>query len=407
MYASKLACAERIVCAAMKRRIPRKSRDHKVSGTCLMPTMPLAPTTAGPSETATGGSVRAPSQAPTEALTEQAWAYQARALRGVSRTFALTIPQLPRGLRKVVGNAYLLCRIADTIEDDPALETAEKREYLRRFVHVVAGQIPAGPFALALRPLLSGATTDAEKELVANTALVVQLTHQFRTAQRKAILRCVDIMTAGMAEFADRAPAGLGSIRELDRYCYHVAGVVGEMITDLACDHSDEIASRRNRLYPLSSDFGRGLQLVNILKDVWEDQWRGVSWLPREAFGGGPRPPVSVARDPAFAKGMLTLVGIARGHLESALEYALMIPRHEPGIRRFLLWTLGMAVLTLRRVEANPQFGAGDEIKIPRCQVRATVVTTSVVVRSNHALRWLFDVAAKPFPIEGRIERSI
>ena len=375
-----------------------------------MPTMPVARAKAGPSGTAKWGSVHGGSQAPTEALTERAWAYQTRALQGVSRTFALTIPQLPRGLRKTVGNAYLLCRIADTIEDEPELDAARKREYLRRFVHVVAGRSPAGPFALGLRPLLSGATPEAEKELVAKTALVVQLTHRFRAAQREAILRCVDIMTAGMAEFADRAPEGLGSVRELDRYCYHVAGVVGEMITDLACDHSDEIASRRNRLYPLSSDFGRGLQLVNILKDVWEDRWRGVSWLPREVFGGGANPPGPVTRDPAFAEGVLTLVGIARRHLEAALEYTLMIPRHEPGIRRFLLWTLGMAVLTLRRVEANPQFGAADEIKISRRQVRATVAATSVVARSNNALRWLFDAAAKPIPVgaalKGRLDET-
>ena len=129
---------------------------------------------------------RAP-RAPTEAFTKRAWAYQARALQGVSRTFALTIPQLPRELRKVVGNAYLLCRIADTIEDEPALEAARKREYLRRLVHVVAGRVPAGPFAAELRPLLSGATTDAERELVEKTASVVHLTHRFRAAQREAI----------------------------------------------------------------------------------------------------------------------------------------------------------------------------------------------------------------------------
>ena len=104
---------------------------------------------------------------------------------------------------------------------------------------------------------------------------------------------------------------------------------------------------------------------------------------------------------------MLTLVDIARGHLEAALEYALAIPRHEPGIRRFLLWTLGMAVLTLRRVEANPHFAAGSEVKIPRRQVRATVVATSLAVRSNHALRWLFDAAAKPFPTRDSVGRSI
>ena len=36
-------------------------------------------------------------------------AYQAKVLPLVSRTFALTIPQLPLDLVDVVGNAYLLC----------------------------------------------------------------------------------------------------------------------------------------------------------------------------------------------------------------------------------------------------------------------------------------------------------
>ena len=45
-------------------------------------------------------------------------AYQAKILPLVSRTFALTIPQLTLELVDVVGNAYLLCRLADTIEDD-------------------------------------------------------------------------------------------------------------------------------------------------------------------------------------------------------------------------------------------------------------------------------------------------
>ncbi|MFU8831083.1 MAG: squalene/phytoene synthase family protein, partial [Wenzhouxiangella sp.] len=47
--------------------------------------------------------------------------FQDRILPGVSRTFALTIPCLPEPLKIAVTNAYLLCRIADTIEDDPTL----------------------------------------------------------------------------------------------------------------------------------------------------------------------------------------------------------------------------------------------------------------------------------------------
>ena len=61
-------------------------------------------------------------------------AYQQQILQGVSRTFALTIPQLPPALARVVGNAYLLCRIADTIEDDPGLSYPQQREFSDRFI---------------------------------------------------------------------------------------------------------------------------------------------------------------------------------------------------------------------------------------------------------------------------------
>ena len=62
-------------------------------------------------------------------MTASDLAYQAEMLQCVSRTFALTIPQLPGALRDVVGNAYLLCRIADTIEDEPTLPAWQKQAF--------------------------------------------------------------------------------------------------------------------------------------------------------------------------------------------------------------------------------------------------------------------------------------
>ena len=84
-----------------------------------------------------------------------------------------------------------------------------------------------------------------------------------------------------MAEFQRHATAaGLNDLPHLDRYCYHVAGVVGEMLTELFCDYSAKINERRNELLPLAVSFGQGLQMTNILKDVWDDRQRGACWLP-------------------------------------------------------------------------------------------------------------------------------
>ena len=329
-------------------------------------------------------------------------AYQNRALEGVSRTFALTIPQLPEPLREVVGNAYLLCRIADTIEDDPALPVARKQAFSERFIAVVGGRESAERFARELHPMLSHAMHESERELIANTARVIRITRRFRAFQQHALERCVSVMARGMAEYQRNATAdGLDDLRHLDRYCYHVAGVVGEMLTELFCDYSAEIGERREELLGLSVSFGQGLQMTNILKDVWDDQRRGACWLPRDVFrsAGFELHALSAGRiGPGYVKGLLDLVAIARDHLADALRFTLLVPARETGIRRFCLWALGMAVLTLRRIHAHPTFTDSGQVKISRGSVRATVVVTNAVARSDLALKLLFEAFTRGLP---------
>ena len=331
--------------------------------------------------------------------------YQADILQGVSRSFAFTIPQLPDALRDVVGNAYLLCRIADTIEDEPALSAAQKRDFSQRYVGVVEGREDPAGFARDLSALLSPSTTEREHDLVANTVRVVRITSGFRAAQRRALERCVRIMTRGMAEFQQKASlAGLNDVPHLDRYCYCVAGVVGEMLTELFCDYSEEIGARREDLFALSTSFGQGLQMTNILKDLWEDRSRGVCWLPQDVFSSSGfelRALSPGQADPGFIRGLTELVGIARHHLTNALRYTLLIPARETGIRRYCLWSLGMAVLTLRRIHATPAFRSGREVRISRASVKAVVAVTSALARSNPALTLLFAALTRSLPPPG------
>ena len=335
-------------------------------------------------------------------------AYQDHILQGVSRTFALTIPQLPAGLAMVVGNGYLLCRIADTVEDEPALSPEQKRYFSREFIRVVGGEVPAERFAAELYPLLSSRSLVAERDLVKNTARVIRLTHGFRERQRTALHRCIRIMADGMAEFQqNKTLDGLRDVRHLDRYCYHVAGVVGEMLTELFCDYSDDIGENREPLLGLAVSFGQGLQMTNILKDIWEDRLRGACWLPRDVFlhaGFDIRQLAPGRSDEAFKRGLVELIGIAGSHLRNALAYTLLLPREEKGIRRFCLWALGMAVLTLRKIHAHPGFTEGSQVKISRRSVKGTVVTTNLLVSSDNLLRLLFDVFMRALPVSPDLE---
>jgi farnesyl-diphosphate farnesyltransferase len=337
--------------------------------------------------------------------------YQDRILPHVSRTFALTIPQLPPSLRVSVTNAYLLCRIADTIEDEPALSPAETHLYMQRFVGVLAGRGDGAALAAELAQRLSERTLASERDLVRNLTRVVNVTCALNEPQRAAIHRCVELMCYGMPRFQSTASLrGLSRLTDLDEYCYYVAGVVGDMLTELFCDYSPAIARRRAGLQSLAVSFAQGLQMTNILKDVWEDRSHGACWLPQEVFARHGVDLLQLAatqQGPGFAAGMQELVAVAHAHLRNALEYTLLIPASEAGIRRFCLWAIGLAVLTLQKIHKNPGFTAGSEVKVSRRAVAMTRLLTDISRRSDWMLNALFARAARGLPLAqlGEIRR--
>ena len=328
--------------------------------------------------------------------------YQVQILPHVSRTFALTIPQLPPSLRRAVINAYLLCRIADTIEDEPALSAEETRVYLERFLAVVAGDERAAPLALELAGRLSERTLPAERQLVSDLGRVIEVTADLGV-QRPPIQRCLGLMCDGMHRFQRTASVrGLPRCSDLDSYCYHVAGVVGEMLTELFCTHSPTIAAQRLALSDLAPSFAQGLQMTNILKDFWEDRSRGFCWFPQEIFTPHGVDLLALSGQGSaagFQAGLLELIAVAHGHLRNALSYGLLIPPEEGGIRRFCLWAIGLAVLTLRRIAAYPGYRCGKEVKVPHSAVFMTRTVTSLSVRNDRLLKQLFEQAARGLPL--------
>lgn len=316
-------------------------------------------------------------------------------MSSVAGTFARTIPQFPSPLRGAMTNAFLLLRIADTIEDDAALSPARKRAFLGEFVDVVEGRADAVSLADRVLASLSDEATEGERTLVANAETVVGIADGLPRFQRESVKRSVRRTAAGMAEFCGTGLGGLDSMDALERYCHLMSGVSGETITELLCDYSPEIELRRASLLPLASEYGRGIQLANILRDRWDDRRRGVCWLPRDIFVDGTDPGASPPS--SFEEGIRTLLGIARHHLEGGLEFTLLIPPSEAGVRRFLLWTLGIHVAFLRRIAHNPGFRSTAEIRLRR-DAWATVVATALVVRSDRALRRLFAAAVRRLP---------
>jgi len=326
------------------------------------------------------------------------------ALTGVSRTFALTIPQLPEPLRQVVTTAYLLCRIADTIEDEPGLDRGTKTELHSELRGLMAEPSAARAFAARAARQLSAATPAAERELVGRADEVMLSCQSFTAADRDSIAVCLSKMCQGMQIYEARNALGLDDLADLDSYCYYVAGVVGEMLTELFCNHDPATARNRLQMQHLAPSFGQGLQMTNILKDVWDDLADGRCWLPRRElarFGTSPERLREPARRAEAEPVIARLTAIAAVHLRNAMRYTQCISRHQPGTRRFCFWSLGLAVRTLARINANPQYRCAAEIKVSRQTLARVMITGYVLARSNTGLSLAFRHWSRSLPDTG------
>ena len=331
-------------------------------------------------------------------------AFQDRMLQGVSRTFALTIPQLPVPLQPAIGNAYLLCRLADTIEDASGLDASGKAAAFGLLEASLAAPDRATDLAAALAPEVDEADP-AERELVHEAERVVGRFHALPAAQQAPLRRCVTIMARGMTRFEGlKSPVGLPDCAAFRDYCYYVAGVVGEMLTELFACHDPAIAAQRDRLRQQAVAFGQGLQMTNILKDIWDDRARGVCWLPRDLFerhGITLEPGGDWHRHAGFRTAITELAGVAHGHLRVAHAYTRGIPREQRGIRRFCAWAIGMALYTLRNIAADPGFRDSAAVKISRPRVRAVVLGGNLAVAHDRLLDCAFAWAARGLPAPG------
>jgi farnesyl-diphosphate farnesyltransferase len=314
----------------------------------------------------------------------------------VSRTFALSVRVLPGDLGRAVLAAYLLCRIADTIEDAPTLPAEHKAAVLDRLAAVFDD--PASARSLA-DSLVDWPGDAAHVELAAHTDVVVALFGALPPRTRGHVRTWVDEMIVGMRKFVLRYPHGIRieTLEEYKEYCYYVAGTVGYMLTDLWHEHSRLVGDATyRRLRESCRAFGEALQTVNILKDVATDAEQENSiYIPDQhlrAFGSGHATLLSPAHEQANHAALKELVALAWADLELALSYLLTVPRLAWSIRTFCVWPLLFAFATLRDLtRSTAMLRRGGVVKISRAEVKRLLVVAPLLVWSNAAVQWLVE----------------
>jgi len=190
-------------------------------------------------------------------------------LKATSRTFFIPISLLPAGLQEAVAAAYLCMRAIDQIEDNAEIEPALKAQLLRRVsLNLQAGTAASTPEDFAQGLDIAGLALEEVTLRIGEWSLLAP------AAIAPRIWDATAAMADRMAYWAERNWL-IEDERDLDRYCFSVAGAVGLMLSDLWAWHD---GTQTNRAQAIG--FGRGLQSINILRNHTEDMTRGVDFYP-------------------------------------------------------------------------------------------------------------------------------
>jgi len=271
-----------------------------------------------------------------------------------SRTFALSIPALPEPTRRAVTVAYLLFRVADTLEDATRWSARQRAEALSGL-----GGLLGQPSVAGARRLAAAWCADAPVEHAGYLELLgalpdlIEAWRALDPAPREIVGRHTLRTARAMGQFVDRAADAaaleLRDLADLRAYCYAVAGIVGEMLTELFLFGRPELAPAAPFLRERAAAFGEALQLVNILRDAAGDVAEGRSYVP-----------AAVPRTELFE--------LARADLDVAAAYVERLQRAGAprGIVAFGALPVLLARATLVEVERR-----GPGAKIPRAEAAA------------------------------------
>ena len=329
-------------------------------------------------------------------------AYCVQALPLVSRTFALSIELLPESLRDAVRVAYLLCRVVDTIEDDAAVSLPIREALFDAFDALMRDDQALTAAFAAL-----GSTLDAvpaERELMARAGAVFRCFRALDPAQRDAVRPWVLEMSAGMRDYARRlhheGTLRMRDLADLERYCWYVAGTVGELLTALFHAVSVRTEPLPKAITDRSASFGLGLQLVNILKDAATDAERGVCFLPAD-LAAQEGVDLDHLLDPSQRVRAMRLydrvLDRAREHLRDANAYTLAWADADADVRMFCAVPLALAWCTLDLLRRGEDvLSPGRVPKVGRQTVADVVQTAASVVADGAALAdWLARLAGE------------
>jgi farnesyl-diphosphate farnesyltransferase len=301
-------------------------------------------------------------------------------LREVSRTFYLTMRVLPGAIRSQISVAYLLARATDTVADTEALPVESRLRALAGLRAAIQGLDGAAPDFSDV----SGQAAPAEKVLLERCPEILQGLRRLDKEDGRRVRGVLDIIISGqeldLTRFSGASAqriAALETEEDLDDYTYRVAGCVGAFWTRMCQAHLlTDAAPDHGRLERQGIRFGKGLQLINILRDLPRDLRDGRCYLPRQALAAAgllPADLLSPENETRFRPLFNAYLARASAHLAAGWEYTGRLPKAQFRLRLACAWPLLFGARTLRKLGRERILDANRRVKITRGEVRSLI----------------------------------
>jgi len=312
-------------------------------------------------------------------------------LKGVSRSFYLTLAILPQAVRSQIGLAYLFARAADTIADTGELNDAVRLQCLQELKRQMGKEAPEWKNIQTIQAqVITKQSNPDERRLLEKLEQCFRIYQGFNHADRSQIAQVVSVLVGGMEFDLQQFPKtnrpmvrALTDVQDFEYYTYAVAGCVGEFWTKLTCAHLPGM--RRwdpSIMIPLGIRYGKGLQMVNILRDLPQDLKNGRCYIPNTLLkrsGLSPEQLLDPSSTQAFRPLFRQLIQEARDHLDQGWRYTMAIPRLEVRLRLACMWPLLIGIRTLQALSISQQVLQADQsVKIARRDVYGIVAATGL-----------------------------
>ncbi len=312
-------------------------------------------------------------------------------LRDVSRSFYLSIRLLPARLRDPIALAYLLARATDTIADTAEIEAGVRLERLRE----LAALIQNGGNADAVVSFSALQKDAGERALIERLPACLEWLDALPTEDQRDIRQVLAKINEGQALDVQRfchptEIVALETAADLDRYTYLVAGCVGEFWTHVCFRHLPKFTAQApEQMMQWGTDYGKGLQLVNILRDAGQDLRTGRCYLPAEELATVGLTLADLRRSPVSVESVLRAwrARAERG-MAAGVEYACAIESWRVRLATALPALIGARTLVLLR-EAGPAV-LEQRVKMERAEVRRILFALGGRLAAPAAIRALF-----------------